>query len=402
MSGERESLSIEERVANQSDLDTLTCSICLSLITAPVKQCVSGHLGCEACLDHVAKTTGTCPQCRTPILNGGLSRSLVAAHMLASIKIHCENQFRYSNEQKKWVKDARGCQEIVTVETSNDHKLICKYNLLKCPHQGCNVEVLKDDMTSHLVQCKYQSREKISCPFGTDICKFIGTKTEIDQHILNQLSDHLQVNNQRIDDKFNSLQQEFTKSIESIKESYNQQSDSLESQMQSLKQTFQSKLDRYKNSIMIDTDEKFRKYKDKTNEMIKHTTVHSEWVIENFGEKYKSKADQDSDDFKMGGFDWYISSYMDSEDDDTGQLGFYVFLHNNPGKLVKMCFTLEVVFSRSQRYSQRVTGFYNYQGIGKGYDIDPKPYLKGLQDNDSVTVRFKGFVASINDDPRKK
>ncbi|EGG22029.1 hypothetical protein DFA_01918 [Cavenderia fasciculata] len=212
----REALSIEQRVANQSDLDALTCPICLSLMTAPIKQCLSGHLGCESCLDRVARSTGTCPQCRTPISNGRLSRSLLADHMLSSLRVHCVNQFKYSQESKKWEKDARGCQEITTVATSNDHKTICRYNLLKCGHQGCDVEVLKDDMPGHRAQCKYQSREKISCPFGTDVCAYTGTKTEVDQHILGSLSNHIKANNQRVDEKIKSMELSFEKKFKEL------------------------------------------------------------------------------------------------------------------------------------------------------------------------------------------
>ncbi|EGG22015.1 hypothetical protein DFA_01904 [Cavenderia fasciculata] len=230
MSGDRETITIEQRVANQSDLDALTCAICLSLMTSPIKQCVSGHLGCGSCLEKVS----TCPQCRVSISNGGLSRSLITDHMLSHLRvnnqivlikglyspiIHCVNYFKYNQDSKKWVKDARGCQEIVTVATSDDHELTCKYNLLKCQHQGCNEEVLKDDMTSHLAQCKHQPKEKISCPFGTDICKFIGTKKEVDQHILNSISDHIESNNQKMDDKIKALEKKFSESMESIKKS---------------------------------------------------------------------------------------------------------------------------------------------------------------------------------------
>ncbi|EGG22021.1 hypothetical protein DFA_01910 [Cavenderia fasciculata] len=365
-------LSIEQRVVNQSDLDALTCPICLSLMTSPVKQCVSGHLGCESCLEKVAETTGRCPQCRIRISKGKLSRSLLADQMLSSLKvgilsvvgsmdIHCENQFRYNKETDKWEKDENGCQEITTVATSDDHMKTCKYNLLKCP-------------------------------FGEDFCDFTGTKEEVDKHILSELSDHIAGNHQYMNCQIESLKQQFNESIESFKESYNQQ---MNTQIQLLQQ--QIKSIEFTN---VYTDEKLRKYKEKTKEMIKHTpAVQFEWVIENFGEKYKSKTDQESDDFKMGGFDWYIASYMDSNEDDTGQLGFYVHLHNNPGKLVKMCFTLEVVFSCSQSYSEQLTYIYDHTDTGSGFDRDPEIYLKGIQDNDSVTVQFKGFVSSIKDDP---
>ncbi|EGG22019.1 hypothetical protein DFA_01908 [Cavenderia fasciculata] len=400
-------------------------------MTAPVKQCVSGHLGCQSCLDRVAETTGTCPQCRTPISNGRLSRSLITDHILSSLRV-------YSKDSKEWVKDARGCQEIVTVETSDNHKLTCKYNLVKCQHKGCDVELLKDDMTSHLAQCRYQSKaqEKISCPFGTDICKFTGTKTEIDQHILNQLSDHLQINNQRVDDKINSLQLQFTKSIESIKEHYNQQTNSLwqtrimmESQMQSLQQKlesqFQSKLDKYKNSIMesneeyVDemiwdseektmelnreyVDKKFKKCKEKTKDMVKHMPVHFEWNIPDFLEKYDNCSDEFSDYFKMGGFYWYIASYLDDKDDGGSRIGFYVFLvddrdHGEAKSWVKVHFTLEVEFSGSLSHCAQFTKIYKLgESNGTGFTIDSDTYLNGMDHNELVTVTFKGYVASFD------
>ncbi|EGG22022.1 RING zinc finger-containing protein [Cavenderia fasciculata] len=416
---EREALTIEERVASRSDLDTLSCAICLSLVAAPIKQCASGHLGCGGCLDQIARSANPiCPQCRIPISNGRLSRSLVADHMLSSlkvhcvnhfkyshqrkkweknargcqeivtvatsdnhkltcqyvlvkcqhkgcneeslndemanhivqceyrsnipcpfddickftgtttqlaqhilnsiyehvkvnkeiedikirsleqelsksgsrikslekelkeckesIKIHCENQFKYSKDSKKWEKDARGCQEIVTVATSDNHKLICKYNLVKCQHKGCDVELLKDDMANHLAQCKYQPKEeKISCPFGTDICKYTGTKTEIDQHILNSISHHINVNNQRIDDQIKSLQQEFKDCMKSIKESN-----------KNTKEEIQNSISMHIEANNQITDTNVEDLRLELMELIKesnkHAVIQFEWVIPNY------------------------------------------------------------------------------------------------------------------------
>ncbi|EGG22018.1 RING zinc finger-containing protein [Cavenderia fasciculata] len=396
---ERESITIEQRVVNQSDLDALTCSICLSLMTSPVKQCISGHLGCQSCLEKVS----TCPQCRVPISNGGLSRSLITDHMLSSLRIHCENQFRYDNEQKKWVKDEKGCPKITTVATSDTHKLTCKFNLLQCENQGCDEQVLKKDMDSHLEQCKHQ--QEFRCPFN--VCQYTGKRKELDQHILNDIAVHISNNNYEMDCQIELLNKTCAESIESLKVSNNKieilkqkiksleitnesQNQLIKSQIESLQQQFKS-LETSNGYV----DQKVWKCKEKTKEMIKHTTVHSEWVIENFGKKYKSKTDEYSDDFKMGGFDWYICLSLEND----GQVGFYVFLHNNPGKLVKTTFTLQVSLPRSQSHIQQFTNIYDHEDSGAGYYLDSETYLKEIQDTDCVTVQFKGFVAKVSDDP---
>ncbi|EGG22017.1 hypothetical protein DFA_01906 [Cavenderia fasciculata] len=202
-----EALTIEQRVACQSDIDVLTCSICLSLMTAPVKQCTVGHNGCGSCMDEVASTIGTCPQCRIPISNGRLLRSTDVNKILLSLKIHCVNHFIYDRESNKWEKNSKGCPVITTVEKSDNHQSTCKYNLVKCPFQGCNVNLFENEMASHIAQCQYQ--EKIPCPFGPN-----GTKPEVDQHIRNLLSNHIRINQERMEDIFFDLHQQITTSIE--------------------------------------------------------------------------------------------------------------------------------------------------------------------------------------------
>ncbi|EGG22023.1 hypothetical protein DFA_01912 [Cavenderia fasciculata] len=321
MNNNRAELSIKQRVASQSELDALTCPICRFLMTAPVKQSSS-------------ETTGTCPQCRIPISNGGLSNLLLADHYLSHLRVDSlVNQFRYNQENKEWEKDARGCQEIVTVEISKDHKLICKFNPVKCKHQGCDVEVLKEDMDSHLVLISFlligiyivqddypyllctillcDFRPNIPCPYSD-----VG------------------------DDRYRSPQQELKECKQSIRETNKKQS------------------------------------------MIKF-----EWVIDEYLDN--------SDYFDMGGFNWFLNA-REEENEDIGF--YLYLDHNHQKKRVKVDFTLEVQFPRQPLYTQKKDSIVHVYKKGcSGYGILTDSHINDLNQNDSVIVTFKGQVLSSKD-----
>ncbi len=49
--------------------DDLECPVCFDQMTAPIYQCVNGHLICRICVGLLEKSTGTCPTCRVPLID---------------------------------------------------------------------------------------------------------------------------------------------------------------------------------------------------------------------------------------------------------------------------------------------------------------------------------------------
>ncbi|EGG22014.1 hypothetical protein DFA_01903 [Cavenderia fasciculata] len=105
----------------------------------------------------------------------------------------------------------------------------------------------------------------------------------------------------------------------------------------------------------------------------------------------------------MGGFNWYVGSRLDLKNDGGSQFGFFLFMNKNPGKAVKVHYTLEVAFPlRSLMHSEQFTKVFDHEGTGRGAYLTSDKYLKGINAADSVIITFKGYIASVKDDPQAK
>ena len=117
----------------------MECPVCLSIPReGPVPCCPRGHLVCTSCLEKM-KQGGqrACPTCRGPM---GEGKSLLAKVLVENIEHQC---------------DLKGCKEMVSFKTFNQHTRECNYRLVLCPGSNfqCRQMVPFCEVENHATTC---------------------------------------------------------------------------------------------------------------------------------------------------------------------------------------------------------------------------------------------------------
>ncbi len=106
-------------------LETVSCTVCMNVITPPVRQCTMGHLICTTCLKGLGCLNANeswfkCPTCRH---NGPTTRNLAVENIMANFKVPCAHT---------------GCTIRLPYSDLHSHSLTCKrrYPPFQCPRCG--------------------------------------------------------------------------------------------------------------------------------------------------------------------------------------------------------------------------------------------------------------------------
>ena len=127
-------------ILQQQLKDILECNVCFNVPeTAPIYQCINGHLLCKDC----NKKLTSCPCCRELLSN---VRSLVAEKLLDVIPTGCKF--------KKY-----GCDVSLPRADLPTHSKVCQYREITCPRKSCNQLVCLTQLAEHF--------QKHTAPFTT-------------------------------------------------------------------------------------------------------------------------------------------------------------------------------------------------------------------------------------------
>eukprot|EP01083_Nonionella_stella_P079519 218248_1 len=126
-------------------LELLECPICLLRMSAPIYQCVDGHVLCGDCRERIVQPR-RCPQCRRSL---GHQRARFAERALGVFEFPCNNS-------------AFGCPEFVRVSMRTSHLAACDYAPLACPHDpdNCQWQGSLSQVVGH-VRVDHDAREVI-------------------------------------------------------------------------------------------------------------------------------------------------------------------------------------------------------------------------------------------------
>jgi hypothetical protein len=156
----------------------LVCPICLDVFNVPVRtQC--GHIFCRGCLGSWMANRSQCPECRAEVSLEEVCVDRLADRLVENTNVTC--QLRSSG--CCWV--GRRGDRIAHLASE------CQHVSVFCPNGGCEREVLRSELSSHLESCECGPSgvcddcddsgdvATISCPFG---CSELCTPTQLAEH----------------------------------------------------------------------------------------------------------------------------------------------------------------------------------------------------------------------------
>jgi len=145
-----------------SDLkEYFECPICYNIPRRPpIFQCDSGHMICATCKPRVT----ICPQCRGQYRG---QRLYFAERLLEKIPVPC----KYSDE---------GCQVELLLSDITTHEGSCPYGEVECPNleYGCKTREVRRKMGDHVKVCRFNL---VDCP--VENCKVRVPKIHTMNHL---------------------------------------------------------------------------------------------------------------------------------------------------------------------------------------------------------------------------
>jgi hypothetical protein len=140
-----------------SNVDALTCGICLGVLNNPY-QCKNGHMCCKGCFMALFLQTRECrlcPGCRLDIDIDSLSVNLYAKNMIDTLTVTCNCREDKDAQQFE-------CNWTGTLEERADR--MCPVMFVDCANLGCNVsDYHLADLEKHKLVCLYRVKHCKYC-----------------------------------------------------------------------------------------------------------------------------------------------------------------------------------------------------------------------------------------------
>ena len=115
---------------------SLHCCICTNVIKDPV-MCHNEHIFCRACITTHLMYSHTCPTCMRPLTVETLRQAPRGIrNLLSELQIRCEFF-------------DRGCGKFVQLGDLERHVADCGFAPAVCSNEGCQLEVIKQDLLHH-------------------------------------------------------------------------------------------------------------------------------------------------------------------------------------------------------------------------------------------------------------
>ena len=131
----------------------LRCSVCHQIFTQP-QRTACGHVFCRDCLQSWLSVKQSCPDCRAPVKLDAPTPDRLAEGLVSNLQGFC--QMRSSG--CCWV----GKRGDMTSHLAND----CQCVVVFCPNEGCNTEMRRHELESHLQLCTCAPVLQVECPYG--------------------------------------------------------------------------------------------------------------------------------------------------------------------------------------------------------------------------------------------
>ncbi|XP_061892249.1 RING finger protein 151 isoform X2 [Entelurus aequoreus] len=119
----------------------LICTICQGVLRCPVRA-TCHHIFCKKCILRWLKRQETCPCCRKPINACKIYVMFRLSKSIGHLKIKCKNE-------------SRGCTVTFPLSEQYSHKMSCLYELVPCPYQGCNAQLMRCELDTHSRHCDH-------------------------------------------------------------------------------------------------------------------------------------------------------------------------------------------------------------------------------------------------------
>ncbi|XP_066917077.1 TNF receptor-associated factor 6-like isoform X2 [Clytia hemisphaerica] len=155
--------------------DNVTCSICLFVLREPMQSIGCGHRYCKTCVERLQKTDKghyVCPEDRSEMKlfpDKGREREIL------SKIVKCNN----ADNGCQWTKELRQLKDHLASD--------CFYNLVECPRNECNEEVIAHHLADHMSdECEYR---RLWCPFCFQRYSF--NLEEMEDHLLDECTRRL-------------------------------------------------------------------------------------------------------------------------------------------------------------------------------------------------------------------
>ena len=115
----------------------LICCICQCVLDN-AKESPCRHVFCKVCIEQWLNDHNSCPTCRTWLSKRDLQNVLpLVQNMINKLVMYCDYR-------------CNGCEQKLVLEIYDAHIQKCDFKLLQCPNVGCNVSLLRKDLSQHV------------------------------------------------------------------------------------------------------------------------------------------------------------------------------------------------------------------------------------------------------------
>ena len=133
-----------------SEIDDFFCPLCKGLLNDPViDKCA--HTFCKKCFEKFYNIYHLCPITKSKLEDGNLTQVPLITKSVGKRTIKCKNI-------------NKGCNWIGKISDLKHHlEDQCLKSLIKCPFEGCNNIIMRENLNTHKNQCEYRNVECLDC-----------------------------------------------------------------------------------------------------------------------------------------------------------------------------------------------------------------------------------------------
>ena len=133
-----------------SEIDDFYCPLCKGLLNDPVIDKCS-HTFCKKCFEKFYNLYHLCPITKSKLEDGNLTQVPLITKSVGKRIIKCKNIIK-------------GCNWIGKISDFKNHlENECLKSLIKCPFEGCNNIIMRENLNTHKNQCEYRNVECLDC-----------------------------------------------------------------------------------------------------------------------------------------------------------------------------------------------------------------------------------------------
>lgn len=138
-----------------------------------------GHTFCKSCLvqHHRSPSAGLCPLDSKKIQKDDFRLNLIVQENINCLQIYCKYGVA-KNEKGEWVRDEKGCKEVIVLGDRAEHEKSCTFALVPCPNSKSCPLIRKMSLEEHLAGCA-----NCPCPHHIYGCQWEGSNQNLNAHL---------------------------------------------------------------------------------------------------------------------------------------------------------------------------------------------------------------------------